>query len=134
MSRQERLTALRERLSGIVSADEQLLLQELHQIVVRLESAGDRFEVTSVISHRTSRALLDVVWLGQLAQLEPVKAREVAWMLLEAAAVAEAEAHLFRFMTQAVLLEPDRAAAMLADFRRYRDEDQSSLVGHDRTS
>jgi len=61
-------------------------------------------------------------------QLTPEAARSTAWVLIEAASVAEAEASLTRFLRQSVGMTPEAAAAMLADFRGYREADPQSLV------
>jgi hypothetical protein len=124
-SRADRIQALLQRTTN--AADRELLM-ELHQIAGRLDSAGRGFQATSLVSHRTGKGRIDVVWLEQVAQLSPEEARSTAWVLVEAAAVAEAEAMLMRFLEERVGLEPERAAMMLRDFRAYRDEEPGSLV------
>jgi hypothetical protein len=42
---------------------------------------------------------------------------------------AEAEAGLMRFLKDRVGVDANKAAHMLQDFRRYRDEQPASLVG-----
>jgi hypothetical protein len=98
------------------------------QQLKRIHDAGHEFSATAVVSQATGAGLADIVWGGYLAQLEPVKAREIAWILLEVAAVAESEAGLMRFLRDRVGVSPEKASIMLNDFRHYRDE-ASSLVG-----
>src|SRR5262245_22513396 len=128
----ERIRELRLRLTAaqtISDGDIELLMQ-LEQITTRLESAGEEFLVTSLVSHRTGHGMLDVVWRGQLVQIETVKAREIGWMLLEGAAVAETESSLVRFLKDKVGLSAEKAAMMLHDFRAHREKNPASLVGH----
>ncbi len=82
-------------------------LQEVHQILTRLSTESE-FQVTTIVSRVDGKGKLDVVWCGQLVQLTPEAARSTAWVLIEAASVA--------------------AAAMLQDFRTYREADPQSLV------
>jgi hypothetical protein len=111
-----------------------LLLLEAAQFQKRNDEAGYEFRIVNIVSQRTGQGMLDVSWGGYQAQLETVKAREIAWMLLEGAAVAESEAAVLRFMKQRVGLDDMRAAQMLHDFRDYRKTglDGSSLVDHDK--
>jgi hypothetical protein len=125
-NKSERIAAIRNTMSN---TDDRQVLMEVEQILRRLESSGGEFEVTNIVSHRTGKGMLDVAWMGQLAQMTPEKARETAWILLEAAAVAEAEAMLMRFLRERVGLSPEKAAGMLSDFRRYRQQEPGSLVG-----
>jgi len=72
------------------------------------------------------------VWNGQLAQLEPQRAREMAWILLEAASAAEAESALVRFLLADVNAKPDEVMGFVQDLRRFRSQMESesgSLVG-----
>lgn len=134
-SRAERTKLLRDRLErgGYLHPDEDKLLAELTQMVDRLEKAPHEFAVTSVVSQQTGEGKLDVAWHGQLGQIDPVKAREIAWILLEAASIAEAEAMVVRFAREVVGVSEGQGTAILNDLRRFRSgmKNQGSLVGHD---
>jgi hypothetical protein len=133
MKLSERLEGFRARLPQI-TLDESTDLLKAVQIVKRMETGADGgFHVVNLVSHATGEGKLDVTWLGQLAQLDAVKAREIAWILLEAAAVAEAEASFMRFIRDKVGVPIEKAAMMLHDFREYRTADPQSLVEHKET-
>ena len=128
--RAARLHELRARLLQLraVTAGDLDFLLELAQIVKRLDDAGSDFKVQTNVHFDSGRASLDVVWLGQLAQVSPVKAREVAWILLEAAAVAESEGTLVHYLTSEVGLEEEGIAAVLSALRAARAGGDSSLL------
>jgi len=119
----------------LTTIDEEVLAQA-YQTALRLATQkGDSLTVTSIVSNRTGEGKLDIVWLGQLAQLSPADARATAWVLIEAASVAEAEAALIRFLKERVELSAEKAAQMLNEFRGYRDADpHASLVSKGPTS
>ena len=125
----EDLNALRRSLYHDSRSDEDLLLLKIGQILKRIEDAGGEFSVVNIVSQVTGEGKLDVTWGDVPKQLDPVKAREIAWLLLEGAAIAESEAAVMRFMKDRVGLDATKSAQMLQDFRRYRDERPASLVG-----
>jgi hypothetical protein len=130
-SRGDRLLALRSRLgnAGQLTPDETRLLVVVEAMVRPMDSATGDLNLTTIVSQETGKGLLNlVIDQTKVLQLEPIKAREIAWMLLEAAAIAEAEAAVLRFMRQKVGLDPNRASYMLQDFRHYRDEDPGTLL------
>lgn len=135
LKRADRTRLLRDRLDrgGHLADGEAQLLDELAQMVARLEAAPHEFAVTSVVSRSTGEGKLDVAWHGMLAQIDPVKAREIAWMLLEAASIAEAEAMLVRFARDKIGISEGQGTALLNDLRAFRAalDNQGSLVGHD---
>lgn len=115
-----------------VDAPERLLLLEAAQFMKRNDEGGYEFMLEAIVSQRTGAGMLAVSWGGYQAQLETVKAREIAWMLLEGASVAEAEAAVMRFMCERVKLDPVRAAQALQDFRNFRKTGlDGTLVGED---
>ncbi len=113
-------------------ADDYDLLLAVAQICTRLESGAD-FSIANVVSHRDGQGKLDVTWLGMMTQIEPVKAREIAWLLLEGAAIAESESSLIRFLQDRIGLKPEGAAQILQDFRRHREHDPTGLIGAEET-
>jgi len=129
MKHAERLAAIEDLIANPGARDirHDQALREVHQILTRL-STDNEFQVTTIVSRADGKGRLDVVWCGQLVQMTPEAARSTAWVLIEAASVAEAEASLTRFLRQSVGMTPEAAAAMLADFRNYREADPQSLV------
>ena len=130
-SRGDRLKALRDKLdatTALTPTESQLLLT-IEAMIRPMDQATGDISLTTLVSQQTGKGLLNLVLDGtKVIQLEPVKAREIAWMLLEAASVAEAEASLLRFIRQKVGIDVERAAYMLQDFRRYREEDPGTLL------
>jgi len=128
MKHPERLAAIEALLAQPISDPTHAqALREAHQILTRL-STERAFEVTTIVSHETGEGKLDVVWCGQLTQMSPADARATAWVLVEAAAVAEAEAMLSRFLKESLGQSGEAAAVMVREFRRYREADPQSLV------
>lgn len=132
-SRAERVRLLLRRLDEDrqVNEDEARLLEQVAQMVERLDAAPHEFAVVSVCSRGVPK--LDVTWHGYLAQVDPVKGREIGWMLLEAASIAEAEAMVIRFALERIGVTEGQAGSLLRDMREYRKayENQGSLVGRD---
>jgi hypothetical protein len=112
--------AIRQKIAPALSPEEDRTLRQAAQIVARVEDAPEGFHVTTLISDRTGGGLLDCTWLGQVAQLTPENARETAWMLMEAASVAETDAMLHRFARNRIGLQPEAVAAMIQDLRAWR--------------
>lgn len=103
------------------SAD-RLALLEAAQVMKRLDDTGvETFRCWTLVSRATGDGKIDVVWHGALNQIDTKTAREIAWMLLQAATDAEAEAILMRFLTVKLQISQQIAAAVLGDFRQYRD-------------
>lgn len=129
LSRPARLEQLRKRLEekGLLSEGEGKLLMQMRQIADRLERGGDEISLVTLVN-TANVGLVDVTWGDLVFQLDAVKAREVAWMLLEAAAIAEAEAMVMRFMEEAIGADAHVGASMLMHFRRYREAGKSSSL------
>jgi hypothetical protein len=125
----EGLDDLRRRLYHDDRSEDDVLLLKIVQILKRIADAGGEFSIVNIVSQATGEGKLDVTWGDVPKQLDPVKAREIAWMLLEGASIAETEAAVVRFMTERVGLDANKAAMMLQDFRRYREQRPASLVG-----
>jgi hypothetical protein len=128
-----RLLALAEHDGIVLTKDDKIALQIAAQML-RLQGGSDgEFKVANIISHRTGHGMVDVQWLGQQTQLEIVKAREIAWMLLEVAAGAETEAQLVQFLQEQGMPQP-AAIGMLQAFRAHKEahRDQDSLLADKR--
>jgi hypothetical protein len=132
----DKLIALRARLlgpslgGGILTTNDERLLEQVIVMLTRMEQ-GEGFFVSNIVSRDNDRGKLDVTWMGQLAQMEPAEARAIAWMLLEAASLAEVEASLVRFLKAEIGVDAANASNILHTFRTYREQaPEASLVGH----
>lgn len=134
MKRSDRIADLLARLQqrGDLAQRDALLLVEVYQLSKRLEDAAGDFQIAHVLSLGTGRASIDVAWMGNIQQIAPVKAREIAWLLLEAASHAEAEAGLCRFLTDRLGLEELKVGGILNAFREYRATNPESLIAHEK--
>jgi hypothetical protein len=98
-------------------------LLHAHQVLSAMGRVKDsELVVSHVVSQSTGKGRLDVTWMGQVCQMSPADARSTAWVFLEAAAVAEAEEDMIRYLKEQVGVAPDQAAAMLHAFRQFRDQ------------
>lgn len=122
-SRADRLSAIRQQLGNQITPEGKLLLQQIESLVRTLDAAGGEPRVTTVINAQ-GHARLNFAFGTHLAQLTPERAREIAWMLIDAAAVAEAEAGFVRFMTERVRFDQTQIGEMLQDVRHYRQQRQ----------
>jgi hypothetical protein len=129
MALNQELDAFRRRVTKDARDADDLLLLKCVQILKRIDEAGGHFQIANIVSQRTGEGKLDVTWGDVPMQLDPVKAREIAWMLLEGASIAESEAAVVRFLKDRVGIDAERAAMVLQDFRRYREQAPASLVG-----
>lgn len=70
--------------------------------------------------------------LGEHVQLFPTaKAREVAFMLLEAAESAESDAFLFEFVTDKIGRgDPAAGAAVLMEYRKWKRKNTEGVTDH----
>ena len=96
---------------------------DMHGIALRARS-GSRTEtditVSSLLSNRTQQGRVEFVLNSEVTQMDLDKAREVVGMFQQAIEAAISDELVFRFLTQKIGLEPDRAAAALLDFRELR--------------
>lgn len=81
---------------------------------------GTDIIVSTLLSSRTHSARIDFTMNGELTQLDLDKAREVVSMLQGAIEAAISDELLYRFFTEKIGLEPERAGAALIDFRELR--------------
>lgn len=123
----ERLYALAETYHP--GSPDHLAVTRAAQTMKRIHEAPREFRASALVSQATGEGRLDIVWGGFVGQVEPVKAREIAWVLLEAASTAESEAAFMRFVRDRLGVSYENATRMLQDFRGHRDEYSSSLVG-----
>jgi hypothetical protein len=100
--------------------DKEALLTAVQALKRTSAAQASEFSVTVIVSQRTGLGMLDVVWGERLIQIDATKAREIAWILLESASTAEAEATLCAFLQEELKATPQHAAVMLQAFREHR--------------
>lgn len=91
---------------------------------------GDNvISITSLVSHRTERPRVDIQ-VGEIhTQVDAQKAIEVGHLLIEGALGGYADAFLFHWAKEKTGIGDPQAAALLSDFREYRDNVKSELEG-----
>lgn len=95
---------------------------DMHGIALRSKEgpADTDITVSTLLSSRTKQGRIDFTMNGELTQMDLDKAREVVGMLQGAIEAAISDECVYRFLTEKVGLEPDRASAALIDFREMR--------------
>jgi hypothetical protein len=95
---------------------------DMHGIALRSKDgpAGTDITVSTLLSSRTKQGRIDFTMNGELAQMDLDKAREVVGMLQGAIEAAISDQLIYRFLTEKVGMESDRASAALIDFRELR--------------
>jgi hypothetical protein len=83
-------------------------------------STVDDVSVSSLLSRRTRQGRVELSLNGQLTQMDLDKAREIVGMLQQAIEAAISDELLYRFLTEKVGMESDRASMALMDFRELR--------------
>jgi hypothetical protein len=81
---------------------------------------GTDITVSTLLSSRTKEGRIDFTMNGELTQMDLDKAREVVGMLQGAIEAAVSDELVYKFLTQKIGLEPERASAALIDFRELR--------------
>jgi hypothetical protein len=79
-------------------------------------------EITSQVNAGDGSPAVLFVWGERRIQVTPAEAIRHALSILEVATDSYAESFLFRFAVDRVGTEPERAAQLLMDFRRWRAE------------
>ena len=87
---------------------------------VAMSHIDERFEVRSVYGAKTRQPLVTVVIGEHMITITPSKAREMASMLYDCAASAEADAFLVEWLQSAISATPEQTALMLQMFRDYK--------------
>lgn len=103
-------------------ADEDGKVIDMHGIALRSKAGptGTDITVSTLLSSRTKEGRIDFTMNGELTQMDLDKAREVVGMLQGAIEAAISDELMYRFLTEKIGLEPDRAGAALIDFRELR--------------
>ena len=95
---------------------------DMHGIALRSKGGptGTDITVSTLLSSRTKEGRIDFTLNGELTQMDLDKAREVVGMLQGAIEAAISDELMYRFLTEKIGLEPERAGAALIDFRELR--------------
>lgn len=79
------------------------------------------FEVQSGYSSKNRRPFVELSYDGASLKVSPDEARDIAFSLIGAAEAAEQDGFLFEFMTNQVGVEGGMAAAVIVEYREYRE-------------
>lgn len=95
---------------------------DMHGIALRSKAGPTDTDITvsTLLSSRTKQGRIDFTLNGELTQMDLDKAREVVGMLQGAIEAAISDELMYRFLTEKIGLEPERASAALIDFRELR--------------
>ena len=95
---------------------------DMHGIALRSKAGptGTDITVSTLLSSRDKTGRIDFTLNGELTQRDLDKAREVIGMLQGAVEAAISDELLYRFLTEKVGMEPERASMALLDFRELR--------------
>jgi hypothetical protein len=91
---------------------------------------GTDITVSTLLSSRTKQGRIDFTLNGELTQMDLDKAREVVGMLQSAIEAAISDEFVYRFLTEKVGLEPERASMALVDFREMRQGSRDLVHPH----
>lgn len=105
---------------------------DMHGIALRAKSGptGTDITVSTLLSARTKEGRIEFTLNGELTQMDLDKAREVIGMLQGAVEAAISDVLMYRFLTEKIGLEPDRASAALIDFRDLRQGSRDFVHPH----
>lgn len=84
-------------------------------------------EVGTILSNRTKQGMVELTLNGEKTQMDLDKAREVVGMLHAAIEAAVSDTLIYKFFTEKVGIDGDRAARMLLDFRELRQGSRSTV-------
>lgn len=95
---------------------------DMHGIALRARPGTSEAAITvsTLLSSRTHEGRVEFALNGELTQMDLDKAREVVGMLQGAIEAAISDQLLYRFLTEKVGMEPERASVALVDFRELR--------------
>lgn len=95
---------------------------DMHGIALRSKAGptGTDITVSTLLSSKTKQGRIDFTLNGELTQMDLDKAREIVGMLQTAIEAAVSDELVYKFLTERIGLEPERAAAALVDFRELR--------------
>jgi hypothetical protein len=102
---------------------------DMHGVALRSKAGptGTDITVSTLLSSRTKKGRIDFTMNSELTQMDLDKAREVVGMLQGAIEAAISDELLYRFLTEKVGMEPERASMALLDFRELRQGSRSTV-------
>ena len=106
---------------------------DLHGLALRALSdrAVSDITVSTVLSATTKQGKIEVTVNADVLQMDLEKAREVLALLQGAIEVATADELIYRFLTDNMAWDADRAGAALTDFRDLRQRTRGGGGPHD---
>jgi hypothetical protein len=83
---------------------------------------GQRISVSSGYGGNTRQPYVELCLNDQSVQITPMKAREIAGNLLEAAEAAEGDGFLVEYIEKISELPTEQAVGVLVEFREFREQ------------
>lgn len=102
-------------------------IEDLKRLQAALEAARQKINepgvvmVRSLISHRTQKPRIDIQVGDVHTQMDADSALDVAKNLIEVCEGSYADAFIFHFVTEKLNQDQNVAAAIISDFRDYRE-------------
>jgi hypothetical protein len=95
---------------------------DMHGIALRSKVGPAATDITvgTLLSSRTKQGRVEISLNGELTQMDLDKAREIVGMLQGAIEAAVSDELLYRFLTEKVGMDAERASVGLLDFRELR--------------
>jgi len=89
---------------------------------------NQNLELNVILSSKTKQGMVQLILNGEtISQWDIRKAKEIHGMLGEAIEAAVSDTFIFNFMVTKVGLSEDKAAAMLMDFREFRQGSRETV-------
>lgn len=106
-------------------------LIDMHGIALSRQG-GDKpglgaIEIGTILSHSTGRGRIEIQLGAEVAQWDVADAKKVSAMLTEAIEAAISDELIFTFLRDRVHLSPEKAAALLIDFRELRQGSKETV-------
>ena len=95
---------------------------DMHGIALRSKDGptGTDITVSTLLSNRTKEGRIDFELNGELTQMDLPKAREVVGMMQAAIEAAVSDELMYKFLTDRIGLDANKASSALLDFRELR--------------
>lgn len=105
-----------------------IMADAIKDAIVKRDGRMGQISVSSTFGYATQKPYVELSMDVSPAQFSPAKAREIALMLLEAADASESDSVLMTFAREQIGLDDVRAAQLLDQFRRLREQRRGSEV------
>ena len=92
------------------------------------ETRIDNLAFSTILSQRTKMGMIEFSLNNEMSQWDLDKARQVHRMLGEAIEAAVSDTLIYQFFVEKVGMDPDKAAAVLLDFRDLRQGSRDGNV------